>query len=189
MRRGSSKERAQPVFPPARKPSEPVGIGLRHRYHREILDTGLDIGWIEVHPENYFGGGLNRHFLTQARKKFQLSFHAVGLSLGSCEPVNENHLQKFKELIDIYQPFHVSDHASWSASGNAHLNDLLPLPYTQETLDTLCRNVERTQEYFGRTMLVENPSTYVAFAQNDMTEFEFMNTLAEKNGLRPFIRH
>src|SRR5690606_5137348 len=117
--------------------------------------------------ENYFGGGAHRHFLSEARKKYQLSLHAVGLSLGSSQPVDENHLRNFKELIDIFQPFNISDHASWSASGNAHLNDLLPLPYTQETLDALCRNIERTQEFLGRRILVENPSTYVAFAGNE----------------------
>jgi uncharacterized protein (UPF0276 family) len=172
----------QSPFPPAAAPTEPVGIGLRYPYYEEVLVTDLNLGWLEVHPENYFGGGAPRHFLSEARKKFQISLHAVGLSLGSSEPVSEKHLQKFKELIDIYQPFNVSDHASWSASGNAHLNDLLPLPYTQETLDALCRNVERTQEVFGRKMLVENPSTYVAFAENEMSEFEFMNALAEKTG-------
>jgi uncharacterized protein len=169
-------------FPAASQPLETVGIGLRHPYYKEVLETDLNLGWIEVHPENYFGGGAHRHFLGRAREKFQLSLHAVGLSLGSTEPVAEEHLRAFKELIDIFQPFHVSDHASWSASGNAHLNDLLPLPYTQESLDTLCRNVDRTQNYFGRTMLVENPSTYIAFAGNEMTEYEFMNKVAEKTG-------
>ena len=102
--------------------------------------------------------------------------------MGSADAVSEEHLHNFKELIDIYQPFNVSDHASWSASGNAHLNDLLPLPYTQETLDALCRNIERTQEYFGRRILVENPSTYIAFANNEMTEYQFMNRAAEMTG-------
>jgi uncharacterized protein (UPF0276 family) len=169
------------AFPPAVR-ADPVGIGLRHPYYREILETPPDVGWLEVHPENFFGGGAPRHFLSAAAKKYPLSLHAVGLSLGSDQPVKENHLRQFKELIDIFQPFNVSDHASWSASGNAHLNDLLPLPYTQETLDALCRNIERTQNYFGRAILVENPSTYIAFAQSDMREYEFMNLTAEKTG-------
>lgn len=169
-------------FPPARCPSEPVGIGLRHPYYKEVLETDLDLGWLEVHPENYFGGGAHRHFLGKAREKFQLSLHAIGLSLGSDQPVSENHLRQFKELIDIFDPFNVSDHASWSASGNAHLNDLLPLPYTQASLDRLARNVARTQEFFGRQILVENPSTYVAFKGNEMHEDEFMNALAETTG-------
>lgn len=163
-------------------PLDPVGIGLRAPYYQDVLETDLNIGWLEVHPENYFGGGAHRHFLREARKKYPISLHGVGLSLGSDQPVSRDHLQKFKELIDIFQPFNISDHASWSASGNAHLNDLLPLPYTQETLDALCRNIDRTMEYFGRTILVENPSSYVAFADNEMTEFEFMNRAAEKTG-------
>lgn len=181
-RPASLSERAGTPFPPAGIPSEPVGIGLRHPYYKEVLETDLNLGWLEVHPENYFGGGVHRHFLTEIRKKHQLSLHAVGLSLGSTDPVSETHLQSFKELIDIFQPFNISDHASWSASGNAHLNDLLPLPYTQETLDVLCRNVDRAQEFFGRTMLVENPSTYISFAHNEMAEYEFMNALARKTG-------
>jgi uncharacterized protein (UPF0276 family) len=162
--------------------AESVGIGLRYPYYREILETDLNIGWIEVHPENYFGGGEHRHFLKKAREKFPLSLHAVGLSLGSTDPVSEHHLKNFKDLIDMFDPFNVSDHASWSASGNAHLNDLLPLPYNQESLDALCRNIDRTQDYFGRKILVENPSTYVAFAGNEMTEFEFMNAAARRTG-------
>lgn len=170
------------LYPPASSPDEPVGIGLRHPYYEEVLETDLNVGWIEVHPENYFGGGPHHRFLKDARKKFPLSFHAVGLSLGSSDPVSEEHLRQFKDLIDEYKPFNVSDHASWSASGNAHLNDLLPLPYTQEVLDTLARNVERAQEVFGRAMLIENPSTYIAFEGNEMHEDVFMNRLAEMTG-------
>lgn len=168
--------------PPAAAPVRPVGIGLRHPYYQEVLDTPPDVGWLEVHPENFFGGGAPRHFLKEAAKTYPLSLHAVGLSLGSDQPVSEDHLQMFKELIDEFNPFNISDHASWSASGNAHLGDLLPLPYTFETLDALCRNIERTQEYFGRTILVENPSTYVAFTDNDMSEAEFMNRAADMTG-------
>lgn len=169
-------------FPSAATPAEPVGIGLRHPYYEEVLETDLNLGWLEVHPENYFGGGTHRHFLSKAREKFQLSLHAVGLSLGSDQPVSEDHLRSFKELIDIFQPFNISDHASWSASGNAHLNDLLPLPYTQESLDRLARNVARCQHYFGRQILVENPSTYIAFKENEMSEYEFMNRLSDTTG-------
>ncbi len=161
---------------------DPVGIGLRYPHYQDVLDSDLNIGWIEVHPENYFGGGAPRHFLSKARNKYELSLHAVGLSLGSDQAVSEAHLAQFKELIDIYKPFNVSDHASWSVSGNAHLNDLLPLPYTQESLDKLARNVERTQNYFGRAILVENPSTYLAFKGNDMHEDVFMNRLAAMTG-------
>ena len=178
----SSSIHDETTFPPAVIPDEPVGIGLRHPHYQEVLETDLNIGWIEVHPENYFGGGAHRHFLSEARKKYNLSLHAVGLSLGSDEQVSEEHLSGFKELIDIYQPFNVSDHASWSASGNAHLNDLLPLPYTQASLDKLARNIDRAQEVFERKMLIENPSTYLAFEGNEMHEDVFMNRIAEMTG-------
>ena len=169
-------------FPSAHLPLEPVGIGLRSPHYEDILSTDLNLGWLEVHPENYFGGGMHRHYLTQARQNHQISFHSVGLSLGSDQPVDENHLRQIKELIDIYDPFHVSDHASWSMSGNAHLNDLLPLPYCAEVLDRMARNVEQTQEFYGRTMLVENPSAYVDFAEHEMNEYEFMNRLSKMTG-------
>lgn len=178
----TSKPHNQTPYPPASIPLEPVGIGMRTPYHQEILDTDLNIGWLEIHPENYFGGGEPRHYLHEARKQYQISMHAVGLSLGSDQPVHQDHLKDFKTLIDKFDPFRISDHASWSASGNAHLNDLLPLPYTQESLDNLCRNVEQAQEYFGRTILVENPSSYVAFQDDEMTEYQFMNALSEKTG-------
>ena len=165
--------------PPA---ENPAGIGLRHAHYRDVTETKPAVGWLEVHPENYFGGGLNRHYLTKARELYPLSFHAVGMSLGSAERVSRDHLQNIRELISIYQPFQVSDHASWSMSGNAHLNDLLPLPYTEETLGILCRNVGEVQEFLGRRILVENPSTYLAFRESVMSEWEFMNEAARRTG-------
>lgn len=162
--------------------SAPVGVGYRFKHHDDLLEQKPDIGWIEVHPENYFTGGKPRHYLEKARELYPLSLHAVGLSLGSTEEVSDLHLKEMKELIDIFQPFQVSDHASWSASGNAHLNDLMPLPYTEETLAVLCRNIEKTQEYFGRQILVENPSTYIAFTESEMSEQEFMNEAAKRTG-------
>lgn len=160
----------------------PVGVGLRSAHYQDILDTKPDLGWFEVHPENYFCGGVHRHYLDQISEHYALSMHGVGLSLGADQPVSAEHLRQFKELIDTYNPFIVSDHVAWSASGNAHLNDLLPLPYTQETLDRLARNVHQVQQYFGRSILVENPSTYIAFKDNEMSEQEFMNRLCDQTG-------
>lgn len=168
------------AIPPA--PEKESGIGLRSAHYKDILEQKPDTGWIEVHPENYFGGGAHRHYLTKARELYPLSFHAVGLSMGSDQAVSPDHIKQIKELIDIFQPFQISDHASWSASGNAHLNDLLPLPYTHEALQRLCDNVARVQDGLGRTMLVENPSSYVAYQIDDMAEYEFMNALADKTG-------
>lgn len=167
----------RPQYPPD---EHPAGIGLRHVHYRDVIDTRPDIGWLEVHPENYFGGGEHRYYLSEARLLYPVSFHAVGLSLGSVERVSHDHLYKIRELISIYEPFQVSDHASWSMSGNAHLNDLLPLPYTEETLSILSRNINETQEFLGRRILVENPSTYLAFNNSEMTEWEFMNEAARR---------
>lgn len=163
-------------------PLRPAGIGLRGKHYEDILEQNPHIGFIEVHPENYFGGGRHRHYLGKARELYPLSLHAVGLSLGSDQPVDRDHLKKFRELIDIYEPFQISDHVSWSASGNAHLHDLLPLPYTAETLGRLCDNIERTQEFFGRKILIENPSSYIAYAIDEMSEWEFINEAARRTG-------
>lgn len=172
---------------PARPESDPVGIGLRHPYYQEVIDHPPAIGWFEIHPENYFGGGPHHDFLDAIADRYPLGMHAVGLSLGSDQPLDKDHLRQYKELIDRYNPFNISDHASWSASGNAHLNDLLPLPYTQESLDRLARNVETAQNYFGRTMLIENPSTYLSFEGNHMHEDAFMNNLASMTGCQVLL--
>lgn len=166
-------------YPPVKNPA---GIGLRHAHYKDVIESKPAVGWLEVHPENYFGGGAHRHYLTKARELYPVSFHAVGLSLGSAERVSRSHLQQIKDLISIYEPFQLSDHASWSMSGNAHLNDLLPLPYTEETLAVLCRNINETQEFLGRRILVENPSTYLAFKSSTMPEWEFMNEAARRTG-------
>lgn len=159
-----------------------AGIGLRSAHYQDILDGLPDIGWLEIHPENYFGGGLHRHALERIRAHYDLSFHCVGLSLGAAQRVSQDHLQKIKELSDIFQPFYISDHASWSASGNAHLNDLLPLPYTKTSLTQLCDNINIAQDFLGREILLENPSTYLMFKDNDMSEAEFMNEAARMTG-------
>jgi len=167
---------------PPELPRAPAGIGLRYAHYRDVTETRPAVGWLEVHPENYFGGGAHRHYLAKARETYPVSFHAVGLSLGSVERVSRDHLQKIKELIALYEPFQMSDHASWSMSGNAHLNDLLPLPYTEETLSVRCRNIDETQDFLGRAILVENPSTYLAFRDNAMPEWDFLNEAARRTG-------
>lgn len=171
-----------PPYPPCVS-ERPVGIGLRSPHYEQLIEKSPDtIGWLEIHPENYFCGGIHKNFLDQISGKYKLSMHGVGLSLGADQAVNKEHLRAFKVLIDLYDPFIVSDHIAWSASGNAHLNDLLPLPYTQQTLGRLQDNINQTQDFLGRRILVENPSTYIAFIDNDMPEHDFMNQVAEKTG-------
>lgn len=159
-----------------------VGIGLRSSHYEEILETLPDIGWLEIHPENYFCGGVHKHFLDQIAQHYPLSMHAVGLSLGADQDVSTEHIKNLKILVDRYNPFLVSDHIAWSASGNAHLNDLLPLPYTSESLKRVCKNIDQVQTALGRSILVENPSTYISFKGNDMSEPEFMNAVCKSTG-------
>jgi uncharacterized protein len=159
-----------------------AGIGLRSGHYAALLEQKPAIGWLEVHPENYFCGGVHLHMLGKARELYPVSFHAVGLSLGSDHPVDAQHLRQLKTLVDRFDPVRVSDHASWSASGNAHLNDLLPLPYNEESLIALCRNIDVTQRVLGRQILIENPSTYVAFNHSTLSEAQFLVEAASLTG-------
>ena len=160
-----------------------VGVGLKAQHYREILSQQPDIGWFEVHPENYMGAGGPPHkYLEAIRENYPLSLHGVGLSLGSAGEVSEDHLFRLRHLIDRYEPFVVSEHVSWSMTDGTFLNDLLPLPYTEESLRNLAENVDRTQEVLGRKILLENPSTYLEYETNDYSEPAFLTSLAERTG-------
>ncbi len=161
-----------------------AGIGLRSPHYDDLFEAQPgehQPGWLEIHPENYFGGGYHRYYLDQAAEHYALSFHAIGLSLGASDPVDTQHLAELKALVDEYNPAVVSDHISWSKSGNAHLNDLLPLPYNKESLETTARNIDQVQQTLGRQILVENPSTYLTFTGSTMSEPEFVMKVAEKS--------
>lgn len=160
-----------------------IGVGLKTQHHQDVLEQHPgNLGWLEVHPENYFGGSTHVAILEEIRLSYPLSLHSVGMSLGSDEPIDKQYLDQLKELIYRFQPFLVSSHAAWSASGNEHLSDLLPIPYTQETLHKMAQKIEKTQQYLGRQILIENPSTYVSFATDEMKETEFLNQLVTKTG-------
>jgi uncharacterized protein (UPF0276 family) len=159
-----------------------MGVGLRHPHYRDIAGCPplSDVSWLEVHPENYFGGGINFKFLEKIREDYPISFHGVGLSLGAAQSLDEYHLSQLKDLIARIEPFQFSDHASWSASGNAHLNDLLPLSYSAENLDNICRNIDMAQSYLGQNILIENPSTYMSFKDDEMPEWAFLNEIVRR---------
>ena len=128
-----------------------AGIGLRAPHYREILETRPDIGWVEVHSENYFGdGGQPLHYLERIRALYPLSLHGVGLALGSSAPLDLAHVAKLARLIDRFEPGLVSDHLCWAAAGGRHANDLLPMPYTEEALDHVCARISEVQERLGR---------------------------------------
>ena len=139
--------------------------------------------WVEIHSENFFApGGPRIAQLEAVRKHYPLSCHGVGLSLGSAEGLDQHHLSTLYDLVDRFQPALVSEHLSFSVVDSVYVNDLLPLPYTEEALAVMVRNVEHTQDVLDRQILVENPSSYLSFVQSAMTEWEFLSALVDQTG-------
>ncbi len=160
-----------------------AGIGLRAEHYREVIETCPAVGWLEVHSENYFGdGGAPLDYLEQARVHYPLSLHGVGLSLGSADELNMRHLQKLKALIERFEPGLVSEHLSWSSVDGRYLNDLLPLPYTEEALRHFTLRAQQAQDFLGRELLIENPSSYLQFAHSTIPEWEFLSEVANRSG-------
>lgn len=160
-----------------------AGIGLKAQFYQEVLDTSPPLDWFEVHPENYMvEGGPPLRYLEAIRSDYPLSLHGVGMSLGSVEPPAPDHLAHLSGLIDRFEPFIVSEHLSWSRTEDAFLADLLPLPMTREALATVSANVCRAQDHLGRALLVENPSAYLQFSDQDIPEPEFLSELARRTG-------
>jgi uncharacterized protein (UPF0276 family) len=159
-----------------------AGIGLRSAHVHEILETRPALGWVEVHSENYFGRGIPRHYLERIRASYPVSLHGVGLSVGSTDPLNSDHLAALRELADDIEPLFVSEHLSWSSVGGRYLNDLLPLPYTEEALAHLVTRINEIQERLGRQILIENISSYLQFDQSAIPEWEFLAELSNRSG-------
>jgi hypothetical protein len=158
-------------------------VGLKPKHYREILETKPDIGFFEVHAENYMGeGGPPHRYLTAIRERYPLSLHGVGLSIGSDRPLDVEHLGRLKALNARYEPGLFSEHLAWSTHETGFLNDLLPLPYTDETLARVANHIDQVQEIVGRQMLLENPSTYLAFEETDYPEIEFIAEVARRTG-------
>jgi uncharacterized protein (UPF0276 family) len=159
-----------------------VGIGLRTPHLAEIIATPPPIGWLEVHTENFLGGGPAPRALARVRGAHAVSLHGVGLSLGSADGLDHAHLARVAELTRRIEPALVSEHLSWSIAGGAYLNHLLPLPYTEESLGLVARNVSRAQEALGRPLLIENPASYLRFRHSSIPEPEFLAELARRTG-------
>jgi uncharacterized protein (UPF0276 family) len=160
-----------------------AGVGLKPEHYRDILDVWPDIGWFEVHPENFMGaGGWPHHVLERVRARYPLSLHGVGLSIGGAEPLNAEHVNRLAALVKRYEPGLVSEHLAWSTHDGAFLNDLLPLPYNETTLAHVARHVDQMQTALKRRVLIENPSTYVTFATSEMSENEFLRALVARSG-------
>lgn len=159
-----------------------AGIGLRSPHLAEFARDRPATGFLEIHAENYLANSPALGTVERLREDYEFSVHAVGLSLGSVDGLDETHLDRVAALIRRLQPALVSDHLAWSVAGGRYFNDLLPLPYTEEALQVVATNVDRLQERFGRQVLVENPSCYLGFAHSTMSEPEFLAELVRRTG-------
>jgi len=180
-------DRPEPSPPPVR-PSKcgsipaAAGIGLRFAHHHAVLAERPAVAWMEVHSENYLGGGRSIAQLEAVRRDYPISLHGVSSSLGSADGLDATHLARLRGLVERIEPGLVSEHLSWSRIDGTYLADLLPLPLTEEALAAVVRNVETAQEHLGRPILVENPSSYLRFRHSTIPEWEFLRALAERTG-------
>lgn len=159
-----------------------AGVGFKPEHFVEILDAGQIIGFVEVHAENYMGAGGRPHAqLSALRSRLPLSIHGVGFP-GSMQPLDRAHLARLKVVCDRYQPDSFSEHLAWSSHDNVFFNDLLPLPYTAETLARVAEHIDTVQTALKREILLENPSTYVTFAESDIPEPHFLQEIARRTG-------
>ena len=160
-----------------------TGIGLRTPHYSEFLEKRPGVAWVEVHSENYFGeGGKPLYFLEKIRQHYPISLHGVSLSLGSSDDLNWSHLKKLRDLIIRINPCLISDHLSWSSINGRYLHDLLPLPYTDESLAHVVARIQQVQDYLNRQLLIENISSYVHYEHSTMTEHDFLKAVAIQSG-------
>ncbi|EJL6292056.1 DUF692 domain-containing protein [Vibrio cholerae] len=160
-----------------------IGVGLKPEHVQTILDTQPEMGFFEVHAENYMvAGGPFHHHLEQIRTNYPLSIHGVGLSIGGEGALDDDHLERLATLIKRYQPEAFSEHLAWSSHQGTFLNDLLPAPYHEKTLLRVCEHIDRVQEKLGYRMLLENPATYVEFSSSDLREEEFICEVVKRTG-------
>jgi uncharacterized protein (UPF0276 family) len=159
-----------------------AGIGLRLPHHAAARDGSRAAAWLEVHPENYLADAAALAELEAVRERYPLSLHAVGLSPGSAEGIDPAHVARLRALERLLRPGLVSDHLAWCRSGESYFPDLLPLPYTEESLGIVCGNVDAVQQALGRQLLIENPSTYLRYADSPLPEPEFLAELVRRTG-------
>ncbi|MBV1959210.1 MAG: DUF692 domain-containing protein [Pseudomonadales bacterium] len=160
-----------------------TGLGLRFEHYQRILAEKPNIPWFEVLVDNYMGkGGLPLHYLDKVCQHYPVTFHGVGMSLGSTDPLNLDYFKQLKELKQRFQPVHLSDHIAWISVSQQYMHDLLPLPYTVEAQDLISDRISQAQELLGETILVENPSSYLSFNNSEMDEVAFIQGVLEKSG-------
>lgn len=159
------------------------GVGYKPQHFNDILRDAAPVGWLEIHAENYMGdGGRPLAQLRHLSERFPISVHGVGLSIGGEDPLDPDHLARLKHLVSWLNPASFSEHLAWSTHDSQFLNDLLPLPYTDTTLTRVADHIDQVQEALGRQMLLENPSSYLAFTQSTMSETDFLRELARRTG-------
>ncbi len=160
-----------------------AGASFKADHFADILEAKPDVGFFEVHAENYMGAGGPPHAqLERLRSDYPISVHGVGLSIGGADGLDTDHLDRLKRVVDRYRPALFSEHLAWSTHQGAYLNDLLAVPYTDETLKIVAEHVDQVQSHVGRTMLLENPSTYIKFAENDFDEVAFIAEVQKRTG-------
>ncbi len=159
------------------------GVGYKPQHFSAIMADADPVGWLEIHAENYMGaGGRPLAQLRHLSERFPLSVHGVGLSIGGEGDLDPDHLVRLKRLCDWLQPASFSEHLAWSTHDSAFLNDLLPLPYTAATLERVCAHIDQVQEVLGRPMLLENPSSYLAFSESTLEEPDFLREVSRRTG-------
>ena len=159
------------------------GLGMRKPHYAAFVEGQVDVDFVEVISENFMvDGGQPRRILRQVREHYPVAFHGVSMSVGSAEAVDPDYLLRLRALVDAIDPLFVSDHLSWTGIGGFSSHDLLPLPYDEETLAVVAANIGRAQDALGRTMLIENPSSYISFDHSTMSEWEFLDALCERSG-------
>lgn len=157
------------------------GIGLRPKYYQDILETKPDIDWFEIVSEDYLiDGGHHLYYLQKIREQYPMVMHGVSLSIGSCDPINQDYLTRLRDLAKQVQPAWISDHLCWTGLNGINTHDLLPLPYTEEALKHTVNKVKQVQELLGRQILLENVSSYVEFKSSEMTEWDFLTAVAQQ---------
>jgi len=185
--RESTRSESDVMFPPDSLHAA-AGVGLRAPHVAQVLAQHPRVAWFEVHSENYYAeGGPALAALDRIRRDYPVSLHGVGMSLGSTDPLDQVHLHKLKRLIARIEPALVSEHLCWSGVGGRHMNDLLPLPYTEEALVHVSSRIAEVQETLGRELLVENVSSYLAFAEATIPEWEFVAEVSARTGCKLLV--
>ncbi len=165
-----------------RLPDAP-GVGYKPQHFQEIIDNPGTVAWLEIHAENYMGdGGRPLAQLRRLSESFPISVHGVGMSIGGEAPLDSDHLARLKHLVGWLDPASFSEHLAWSTHDSHFLNDLLPLPYNAKTLTRVCEHIDQVQNVVGRRMLLENPSTYLAFSESTLSEIDFLTEITRRTG-------